>query len=73
MEERVTHNVRPIGKTFHYQKRKYHIVGFTIDRDTDIPVYLVRYYGKHHRWWHYEAMTAEEYDLNVEYNLLKED
>lgn len=74
--EYIEHDVRPIGATFHYQKRKYHIVGHCEYYDPKtgykIFIYIVKYYGIHKQWWHYEAMTAEAFNIYLKYGLIKE-
>lgn len=74
MVEIVSHSIRPIGHVFYRNQRKYHIIGYLSDKTKDgkMFIYVARYYGKHKRWWHYEAITAQEYDMDIEFGLIKE-
>lgn len=73
METKVTHKVRPVGTTFRYQGRKYHVIGHIQDTEKDMFVYVVRFYGKYKQWWHYEAITAQEYDDLFKIGSLREE
>lgn len=73
MNRTVTHNIRPIGKTFLHEGYKYHIIGHFMDHESKMFVYLTKYWGKHEQWWHYKAVTAEEYDMWLDSGLLRED
>lgn len=74
MAEIVSHDIRPIGHTFHRRGYKYHIIGHCYDenRNDKMFIYMTKYYGKHKQWWHYEAITAEEYDLDIKFGIIKE-
>ena len=74
MANEVEHKVRPIGTTYHYNRRKYHIIGTCMDKVKagQMLVYLVNYYGKYKQWWHYEAISAEDYDSKYNCGLIKE-
>lgn len=67
MTDKITHEVLPIGHTFRYDGYKYHVVGiFTDDHGNDDGcLYVVKYYGKHKQWWHYEVWSAFDYDLRI--------
>lgn len=56
----------PPGSTFHYLDYKYHIVGYI--RDGEETVVVVKYFGKHRRWWHYEVWTEFEAGLKIKQN-----
>ena len=59
------HDVLPNGHTFRYNNRKYHVMFHFRDEQTDNFLYVVKYYGKHQQWWHYEVWDAFEYDLRI--------
>lgn len=67
------HKVRPIGSTFRYDGRKYHIIGHCYDEDKDGKklIYIVKFFGKYKQWWHYEVMTSEEFDWHIKDGVLK--
>ena len=35
------------------------------DRITDHILYVMKYYGKHRQWWHYEVWDAWQYDCRI--------
>ena len=75
MAEHCEHKIRPIGHTFYKDKRKYHIIGYFEDYGNNgyrMFGYVCKFFGIHKRWWHYEAITAAEFDLDVKYNAIKE-
>lgn len=47
----------PGGFTFRYQDRLYHIVLAFQDGEDEETMYVVKYYGKHKQWWHYEVIS----------------
>lgn len=51
------------NSTFHYQGYKYHVVMTFEDRGEVFVV--VKYYGKHKRWWHYEVWSLFEFELKT--------
>lgn len=63
-EER-EHEIVPIGSTFQYEGYKYHVVNSFLDEGTGYYIYVIRYYGKHKQWWHYEVWDAFEYDMRI--------
>jgi len=63
--EEITHEVLPDGFTFNYQGYKYHVVKSFLDVGTNEYIYVVRYYGKHKQWWHYEIWNAIQYDYLI--------
>lgn len=75
MVDIVSHLIRPIGHVFYRNQRKYHIIGHLYDeaKNDKMFIYVAKYYGKHKQWWHYEAITAEEYDMDIEFGLIKEE
>ena len=46
------------GETFRKKGYKYHVVRTFVDDGEKMCI--VKYYGKHLQWWHYEIMTDEE-------------
>ena len=72
MEE--TNAILPIGYTFHYERYKYHVVAWFKDpngNDPDEILYVVKYFGKHKQWWHYEVMEDWAYRDRLESGLIK--
>lgn len=68
----VTHDIRPIGSTFYKDKRKYHIVSYFNDSGKNgykMFGYVVKFWVQ---YWHYEAITAEDFDDYVKFGLIKE-
>lgn len=63
--KKLTHEVLPIGHTFRWNGYKYHVVLWFRDKHTDDFLYVMKYYGKHKQWWHYEVWSAFEYDLRI--------
>lgn len=63
--ERLTHDVLPLGHTFRYNGRKYHVMLWFRDEQADDFLYVMKYYGKHEQWWHYEVWSAWEYDWKI--------
>lgn len=67
-------SILSVGDTFHYDGYKHHVVA--IFRDTDEgghegTLYVLKHFGKHKRWWHYEVMSEWAYQLKAECNLIK--
>ena len=63
--EKLTHELLPNGHTFRYEGRKYHVMFWFRDEHTDNILYVMKYYGKHKQWWHYEVWDAFLYDLRI--------
>ena len=53
--EKLTHELLPRGHTFHWEG----------DEHTDNILYVMKYYGKHRQWWHYEVWDAWQYDCRI--------
>lgn len=53
------------GQTFRYDGYLFHLV--LSFEDNGNTMYIVKYFGKHHQWWHYEVIThfELEYRLSV--------
>lgn len=45
------------GFTFRYQDRLYHIVLAFQDGEDEETMYVVKYYGRYKKWWHYTIMS----------------
>lgn len=58
-----------VGTTFWYEERKYHVVAVVVDGDHLI--YVLKYFGIHKRWWHYEAMEHLKFKTALDCNLVK--
>ena len=63
--EECEHEIVPIGSTFQYEGYKHHVVNSFLDEGTGYYIYVVRYYGKHKQWWHYEVWDSFEYDMRI--------
>lgn len=61
----LTHEVLPNGHTFRWQGYKYHVMFSFRDEHTNDFLYVMKYYGKHKQWWHYEVWSAFDYDLRI--------
>ena len=71
MKQKVSHTILPNESTFNYDRKKYHVVAFIHDKTTDNYVYMLRYYGKYKQYWHYVAMDVEDFDMKVDFGLIK--
>ena len=63
-QNKLTHKVLKPGHKFHYDGYLYHVV--LPFEDNGEQLYVMKYYGKHKQWWHYEIWSAAEYDIVVE-------
>ncbi|MFA6875685.1 MAG: hypothetical protein WCQ87_03525 [Parabacteroides sp.] len=52
---------------FHYQGYLYHVVLSFHDEET---FFVVKWWGKHKQWWHYEVMSHETLMLVLKYDKL---
>jgi hypothetical protein len=68
----VMEQIIPNGSTFRYEGYKYHVVKCIEDDLTKELIYVVRYYGKHKQWWHYEAWTQKVFVIRIENGLCKQ-
>jgi len=59
-----------VGTTFWYQERKYHVVAVVVDGDELI--YVLKYFGLHKQWWHYEVMEHQRFEIVLDCHLVKE-
>lgn len=48
----------PCGFKYRHSDYLYHVVLSFQDSDTEDIMYIVKYYGKHKQWWHYEVISA---------------
>ena len=66
--EVIKHKILRIGHTFKWDGYKYHVVEIVRESDGKGGVnllYVVKYYGKHKQWWHYEVWNCWEYDMRI--------
>lgn len=48
----------PRGFKYHFGDYLYHVMLSFQDSETEDIMYVVKYYGKHKQWWHYEVISA---------------
>lgn len=63
-------NPLTIGTTFWFEERKHHVVA--VCKDGDNLIYVLKYFGIHKRWWHYEVMEHWRLELKLDYHLVKD-
>lgn len=51
--------VFPRGFEYRFRNYRYHVVISFQESEKEEIMYVVKYYGKHHRWWHYEIVGQE--------------
>jgi len=56
----------PAGTKFRYRGYLYHVLGTFDDYNL-----AVKYYGKHHQWWHYEFLHAWTLKIGCEDGRIK--
>lgn len=52
------------GQTFRYNDYKFHYV-MSFEDNGEI-MHIVKYFGKHFQWWHYEVITHFELRYRLE-------
>ena len=50
--------ILPRGYKYHFRGYLYHVVLSFQDSGNEDTMYVVKYYGKHKQWWHYEVISA---------------
>lgn len=61
---KLTHKLLPIGFTFHWCRKKYHVVSVFRDNDVDDLLYVLKRWNRYSQSWVYEVWSAWEYDWN---------
>lgn len=51
-------SILPRGFKYRDGNYLYHVVLSFQDSETEDIMYVVKYYGKHKQWWHYEVVRA---------------
>lgn len=62
MKRKLKHKLLPTGHTFHYGKRKYHVVQYFRDEQKDELLLILKYWNKYSQMWDYIVWRAWEYD-----------
>lgn len=57
-----------VGTTFWYEERKHHVVASIMDGDKLI--YVLKYFGIHRRYWHYEVMEHWRLEMKLDYDIV---
>ena len=69
-QEKIIHRILPNGFTFHWNKRKYHVVIFFRDEQADDILYVMKYWSRR-QYWVYEVWHAWEYDMKFRKDIFK--
>lgn len=57
-----------VGSTFWYEERKHHVAAVCMDGDKLI--YVLKYFGIHRRYWHYEVMEHWRLKMKLDYDIV---